>query len=196
MTTFYLGLDLGQRQDPSAVAVVEKEGENLLLRHVERAPLGTPYPKVVERMRRMVEHRELRRQCALVVDATGVGAPVVEMLRGAGLGCEICAVTITSGERENETPSGWNVPKQDLIAAMQVPLERGALRIAREMREVGPLVKELMDMKSVRGRSGRVRLGADGCAEHDDLVVAVALACWRAGRRERQKNVWGTQRLL
>jgi hypothetical protein len=193
--TFYLGLDLGQRQDPSAVAVVEKQGENLLLRHVERAPLGTPYPKVVERMRRMVEHRELRQGCALAVDATGVGAPVVEMLRGAALGCEICAVTITSGERESETASGWNVPKQDLIAAMQVPLERGALRIAREMREVGPLVKELMDMKSVRGRSGRVRLGADGCDEHDDLVIAVALACWRAGRKEKRKNGWGTQRL-
>ena len=57
-------------------------------------------------------------QVAVVVDATGVGAPVVEMLRGARLGCEICAVTITSGDRENETPSGWNVPKQDLIAAM------------------------------------------------------------------------------
>ena len=25
---------------------------------------------------------------------------------------------LVRGERENETPSGWNVPKQDLIAAM------------------------------------------------------------------------------
>ena len=132
----------------------------MLLRHVERAPLGTPYPKVVERMRRMVEHRELRRQCALVVDATGVGAPVVEMLRGAGLNCEVCAVTITGGERENQSGSEWSVPKQDLIAGVQVLLERGELRIARTLREVGPLVRELMDMKAIRRRGGMVRLGA------------------------------------
>jgi phage FluMu gp28-like protein len=177
---FYLGLDLGQRRDPSAVAVVEWAGESLLLRHVERAPLGTPYPKLVARIRRMVEHAELRGQCGLAVDATGVGAPVVEMLRAAHLDCEICAVTITGGERENQTAAGWNVPKRDLIAGVQVLLERGELRIAPQLREVGPLVRELMDMKEILRRGGTVRLGADGCGEHDDLVIALALACWRA----------------
>jgi hypothetical protein len=37
-----------------------------------------------------------------------------------------------------------------------------------------------------------VRMGADGYGEHDDLVIALALACWRARRRE---VVFGTQRL-
>jgi phage FluMu gp28-like protein len=192
---FYLGLDLGQRRDPSAVAVVEWAEGSLLLRHVERVPLGTPYPKVVARMRRMVEHAELRGQCALAVDATGVGSPVVEMLRAAGLNCEVCAVTITGGERENQTASGWNVPKQDLIAGVQVLLERGELRIAPKLREVGPLVRELMDMKAVRRRGGTLRLGADGCGEHDDLVIALALACWRAGRKEKRKMGYMNQRL-
>ena len=40
---------------------------------------------------------------------------------------------------------------------------------------------------------GRVRIGADGCGEHDDLVIAVALAAWRARRRENQ---FGTFRLV
>jgi len=177
------------------VAVVEWVRESVLLRHVERVPLGTPYPRVVARMRRMVEHAELRGQCALAVDATGVGAPVVEMLRAARLDCEVCAVTITGGERENQTASGWNVPKQDLIAGVQVLLERGELRIARKLREVGPLVRELMDMKAIRGRGGKVRLGADGCGEHDDLVIALALACWRAGRKEKRKIGFVNQRL-
>jgi hypothetical protein len=195
MNRFFVGLDLGQRQDPSAVAVVEKVAEALLVRHVERVPLRTPYPRVVARMRGITGHAELQGRCALAVDATGVGAPVVEMLREARLDCEICAVTITSGERANETGSGWNVPKQDLIAGVQVRLERGELRIARDLGELGPLVRELMDMKSLRGRTGRIRLGADGCGEHDDLVIALALACWRAGRPEARKNGWGTRRL-
>ena len=93
---FYVGLDLGQRQDHSAVAVVEKrvprlaflppEGRELLVRKVERLPLGTPYPGVVARVRELLCGEALAGQCALVVDATGVGAPVVEMLRSARLG--------------------------------------------------------------------------------------------------------------
>ena len=43
-------------------------------------------------------------QCELVVDATGVGAPVVDMLRAAGLGCDISSVTITGGEKETARP--------------------------------------------------------------------------------------------
>jgi hypothetical protein len=37
-----------------------------------------------------------------------------------------------------------------------------------------------------------VRMGADGAGEHDDLVMAVALACWKAKRKE---NSFGTRRL-
>jgi hypothetical protein len=141
-----------------------------------------------------VEHRELQGQCCLAVDATGVGAPVVEMLRAAAA-CEICAVTITGGEREHQTGHGWSVPKQDLISGLQVLLERGGLKIAREMGEAGPLVREFMSMKSTRGERGRVRLGADGCGEHDDLVIALALACWRAGRAEKKRIGFVNQRL-
>jgi hypothetical protein len=58
-----------------------------------------------------------------------------------------------------------SVPKRDLIAVVQVLLEREELKVARGLRELGVL-----------------RLGADGCGEHDDLVIALALACWRAKR--------------
>jgi hypothetical protein len=52
--------------------------------HVERIPLGTPYPIVVEKIRMVTQHEELAGRCEAVVDATGLGAPVVEMLRSAG----------------------------------------------------------------------------------------------------------------
>ena len=107
---FYLGLDLGQRRDHSAVAVVEKrerlrpygpaEFEGLLVRYVERMPLGMTYPEVVARVCGMIDAPPVRGQCELVVDATGVGAPVVEMLRAEGPACDISSVTITGGEKE------------------------------------------------------------------------------------------------
>jgi hypothetical protein len=200
---FYVGLDLGQRQDYSALAIVEKrdarlawmatDGEKLLVRRVERLALGTPYPGVVARVREIVRGNALAGQCCLVVDATGVGAPVVDMLRSAGMGCEVTAVTITGGERESGSGAAWNVPKLDLIAGLQVPLERGEMRIARQMKDVAGLVRELVDMRVTAGLGlGKVRIGAEGNGQHDDLVIALALACWRARRRS---NGFGTQRL-
>jgi len=187
---FYVGLDLGQRHDPTAIAVVERielaqawqatAFHSLRVRHLERAPLGTPYPGVVARVREIVQKIGT---CVLVVDGTGVGAPVVDMLRAAGLGCEIAAVTITGGEQQrNKGASAWSVPKRDLLALVQVLLERNELRLARGLRELGPLIRELTDVRSTTKANGRERLGADGCGEHDDLVIALALACWRAQR--------------
>ncbi len=180
---FYVGLDLGQRRDPAAIAVVEKT-RVIRVRHLERVQLGTPYPGVVERVREIVRNGQLVRNCALAVDGTGVGAPVVDMLRAARLGCDIAAVTITGGDRQHQKGSAWSVPKRDLLAVVQLMLERGELRIAKGLRELGALVRELTDVRSTAGVGGRVRLGADACGEHDDLVIALALACWRAKRAQ------------
>src|SRR5580700_1607622 len=105
---FFVGLDLGQKQDFSAVAVVEREEHRLTwmapaqpcmrVRHLERMPLGTPYVNVVRRVSEIMQHRALALQGRLVVDATGVGAPVVEMLRAVRPPCRVTAVTITGGE--------------------------------------------------------------------------------------------------
>jgi hypothetical protein len=186
---FYMGLDLGQRHDPTAIAVVERielaqawqatEFHSLRVRHLERVPLGTPYPGVVARVREIV--RKIG-DCALAVDSTGVGAPVVDMLRAARIGCDIAAVTITGGEKQRNNGTEWSVPKRDLLSLVQVLLERSELRLAKGLRELGPLVRELTDVRSTTRTNGRERLGADGCGEHDDLVIALALACWRARR--------------
>jgi hypothetical protein len=200
---FFVGVDLGQSRDHTAIAVVERlppsDGvSKLAVRRVERVALGTPYPLVAERVRTIVRNEKVMDRCFLTVDATGVGAPVVEMLRGAELGCEITAVTITSGDREHGAGSQsgvarWNVPKQDLISGVQVLLERGELRISRGVRDVAALVRELLDMRALTSSGGRLRMGAEGCGEHDDLVIALALACWRA---RRVKNGSGNVRLL
>jgi hypothetical protein len=69
------------------------------------------------------------------------------------------------------------------MAGLRSALEGGELRIARRMRETGALVRELGEVRMAAGRrAGSVRIGADGYGEHDDLAIALALACWRAGR--------------
>ena len=198
---FHIGLDLGQRQDHSAIAVVERKAVGrayqvcyypyMDVRGLERVPLGTSYSGVVERVSEIAGMDELRGQCCVVVDATGVGAPVVDLLREARLGCEISAVTITgSGPANGTRQTGgtspgvarWSVPKQDLMGGVQALLEKQELRIARGLREMKTLMRELTDVRATVKSTGRVRMGADGCGQHDDLVIALALACWRAGR--------------
>lgn len=194
----YVGLDLGQRQDHSAIAVVERMDRwvayqgpafhSLEVRHLERMALGTAYPAVVYRVQEVLQTSMRRGGCALVVDATGVGAPVVDLLKAAKLGCELTPVSITGGERESQSGTGaaavWCVPKKDLVAGVQVLLERRELKIAAQLRDAGTLVKELMSMRTAqRGTAGRVRMGAEGFGEHDDLAMALALACWRARRK-------------
>src|SRR5271170_1684564 len=162
---FYVGVDLGKTRDPSAIAVVERQavGHRFVdVRGLERLPLGTPYPLVVERLGELVW--ELRQKCCLVVDGTGLGAPVVDLIKRARLGCEVSEVTITSGEHASTgSASGrWNVPKQDLLSGVQVLLEGGEMRIARRLREAGTLARELADVRVTQKRNGRLRLGADG----------------------------------
>ena len=197
---FFVGLDLGQKRDHTALVVVEKienrrafmgtEFERLVVRYVERMALGMPYPQVVARVREIVRCDELYHgRSTVTVDATGVGAPVIDMLNAARLGCPVLAVTITGGERA----SGQCVPKQDLMAELLVLLENRKLTIGK-LREGQRLVKELGEVRAHVNASGRMRLGAERSGEHDDLVIALALACWSAKGREHVRE--GTQRIL
>ena len=103
-------------------------------------------------------------------------------------------MTITGGEQAHGRGEEWNVPKRDLIAGVQVLLEEGQLRIRRKLREAWALVRELTDIRLSPKASGRVGMGAEGYGEHDDLAMAVALACWRG--RQRMEIGYGTRRLI
>lgn len=194
---------MGQRRDHTAVAVVERmvrearifdpaewrkrvepAADEWVVRHLERAPLGTPYTEVTERVVALARHPQLRGDCRLVVDATGVGMPVVDMLRAARPGCGIIPVWITGGEKERFDGAVWHVPKLDLLARLQALLETKRLRIARRMRETERLTRELLSMRTERRASGHLKVGAEGAGEHDDLALAVALAVW-PGRKPR-----------
>ncbi len=68
----------------------------------------------------------------------------------------------------------WLAPKIDLLA----------LRIMDGVRERARLVKELLDVRARQAGRGYMRVGADGNGQHDDLVMAVALACWMGRTRK------------
>jgi hypothetical protein len=187
--TYFAGVDLGQRQDPTALAVIEWNGEAvaLSLRHLERMPLGTPYPEVAERVSRRMRSRQLaggRRH--LIVDGTGVGPAVVDLLRQKDLQSHLWPVTITGGGTESYADGYFRVPKRELIVGVEVLVEQGGLRIAEGMKDGAALVHEMSEMRVKLSGRARQRYGAGRRGEHDDLVLAVALACWGVRMVERQ----------
>jgi hypothetical protein len=193
MTNYFVGVDLGQSRDFTAIAVVERQelaGEfdpatytcprttALRLRFLERVELGTTYPDVVERVVQVTRSRDLAGRCHLVVDGTGVGRPVVDLLRQAKPGCPIMPAVITSGQRETQSDGYYGIPKRDLMVGLQVLLQRGELQIAAGLKYGSALAAEMAAMEVKVTSAGREQFGAWREGTHDDLVFAVALACW------------------
>lgn len=184
-----LGLDLGQATDYTALAALErhegpdparkgKAANHYAVRHLERLKLGTSYPEMVKAVGDRCRSPELR-GASMAVDYTGVGRPVVDMLRLAGLPVHLRPVLITSGNSatEDRESGGFHVPKRELITTLQVLLQCGRLKIARSHPEAAVLVKELADYKvKVTAAANETFNAREGA--HDDLVLAVALAAW------------------
>jgi hypothetical protein len=178
-------------------AVAREEIVERQLRHLERVALGTPYTEIVERVARVVRTEGLRDRCHLVVDATGVGRPVVDMLRVARLPCRLMPALITGGEQEGSSNGYFHVPKRDLITELRLLLEQGKLKIAAALEHGPTLVKEFAGMRVKMTAAGNEQYEAWREGSHDDLVLAVALACWGMGKvyPDRRKGVYGASRV-
>ena len=155
----------------SALAVAEVHKPEIHVRHLERLPLGTPYPKVVERIGNLVDKLP---GAALVVDATGVGRAVLDQMREVVL--NPVAVTITGGRYTSSDGLMWRVPKRALLRPLVAATEAGRLKVAKGLREAEALQRELQTFQ--RRITERGNNAFEGAGEHDDLVIAVALACW------------------
>jgi hypothetical protein len=202
LNPFCIGLDLGQQSDYTALAiveVVEDDGSSaggkksvpfIHLRYLERYPLRTPYTEIADHVAELVRNEGLARHTTdemlrtvthrpeLVIDQTGVGAPVADLLRARGL--DFRSVTITGGEKARGGQSA-RVPKRDLVSALEVSLQTGKLRVAEGLLLWPDLRKEMQTFK----RKINLKTAHDSYehwreSDHDDLVLAVCLACWGA----------------
>ena len=223
--SFLIGLDLGQTTDPTAIAILERDQHEdapatYQCRHLERLRLGTTYPDVVRHMKALVSRPQLqqvihsvgRRRAyggvgwateqtvvtpQLIVDATGVGRPVVDMLKDAGL--EPIAITITGGDAVT-FDAGWRVPKRDIVATMQVLLQSDRLKIASTLQFAPTLQEELLRFRvKIDPLTAHDSYGVWREGGHDDLVLACAIACWIGERglmrrRDFSPEAWGLAR--
>ena len=191
-----IGVDIGQRVDPTAIAVVEREERiekreqpggqpkerrvwHHTARHLARLPLGTPYPEVADRLRDVAASVALRtgRRPRLYLDATGVGKPVVDVLRQHEVKAYLFAVYFTYGDRRIEEHGRQiTLGKAWLVSRMQALFQGGRLHLPAGHPEAQTLTRELLDFEIRVDQNANDKYGAFKVGTHDDLVTALGLA--------------------
>ena len=84
--------------------------------------------------------------------------------------------------------STWHVPKVDLLASLEVAFDRGALKVAEGLALWEVLREELQNFRRKQNaRTSHVSFEHWRESDHDDLVLAVAMACWGATARRGQQ---------
>lgn len=192
-----IGIDIGQKHDPTAIAVVETVGESFACRFLERLPLGTTYDRVAERLHQIVTNaerigRERSRdawqhdpdadeafeppdvQVAAFLDTTGVGTPVLDTLRASGV--HITAVYFRHGDRRTDEGGQISLGKAWLVSRLQVLFQTQRLALPRDHPEAAALRQELLDYEIRVSADANDRYGAFRTGAHDDLVTALGLA--------------------
>lgn len=203
-TTNIIGLDIGQRRDYTAIAVVEASERRtgkvvhisgLHLNHdacypemedaftvtdIGRLKLGTQYPKVALHVADVVDALNARGIMPyLMMDVTGVGRPVFDILSSAlaDLDCYLSAVTLTAGHnlRGYLGSPEVSLPKELLVSRVQALLQTERVKMP-DTPETRALAEELRTFELRVSDEAKLTSGAFKTGAHDDLVIALGLA--------------------
>ncbi len=187
------GLDLGKSSDYSALVVLDwTEAPQPLydVPAIKRWQLGTSYQSIADWLAKFLKNPEPARNgeppAILVVDETGVGMAVVEMIRRALVEANVpgglVTVTITGGSAVTQVadvPGKWRVAKKEL-ASVLVQLFQGKRLQVASVPERETLLREAQAFSVKITDVGNETFAAMREGDHDDTVLALALACWAA----------------
>ena len=196
-----LGVDIGQKVDPTAICLVETEERNgethFMVRHLERLDLGTAYPLVTKRLeaivsgirRRLLDQRIAYENAIgrweahgdpmndadirMFVDATGVGLPVCDVLAAAGV--PVTPTYFTHGDRRTEEIGQVRLGKAWLVSRLKTLAQTNRLHLPTT-NDAEAMKRELMDYEIRVDENANDRYGAFKVGSHDDMVTAVGLA--------------------
>jgi len=205
--SLYIRLDLGQAQDFSALSVIEcvrtvtsqynvpgwadrvktkDEVEQLHCIHLHRWQLRTSYPAIVADVVKMINELDPERitggKTVLAIDATGVGTPVVDLFKREKINAILAPIQIVAGANVSEENGMFRVPKRDLVSVVQVGLQNRTLKIASGLNLAETLSRELQNFTVKITDAANDVYGAWREGTHDDILLAVALAVWKANQ--------------
>jgi hypothetical protein len=198
MRDYCFSQDLGKIGDPSAYVLTEtrtlvrsrteqirdfgEESESdviypeIIVRWVERK--FVPYDIVIDDARTRLSDMRLIDNCAHLIDITGVGQAVWDVMVRQGL--SPIGISITSGLKTNQADYGYTVPKIELLSSLQLALRNRHLKFAEGL---DPAIVEQIrhefstfvpKPKENRGTSYEAWREKD----HDDIILALAMNVW------------------
>jgi hypothetical protein len=183
-----VGVDLGQKRDPTAIAVAEidrrqadqdRTETHFLTRYLARLPLGTPYPDVARRIAEIAGRACERSRDAptvyVYIDATGVGQPIVDLVAEGRIQGRVIPVYFTHGDRRNQDTEKVSLGKAYLVSRLQALLQSRRVHLP-DSGEARALAEELQDYEIRVTEDANDRYGAFRVGAHDDLVTALGLA--------------------
>jgi hypothetical protein len=149
------------------------------VRHAERLPLGSGYPSVIDAVGTYMKRLEHYRP-SLVVDHTGVGRPVIQNFRNAGLWPLGIHLHGGDGSRYIPEEHRYNVSVRELVASAQVMFQSKRLLIAKDLPHAKELKKELLAFRrKINPQTAHESFSAWREKDHDDLVFALSMCVWR-----------------
>ncbi len=192
----FIGVDVGQKVDPTAIVVVEalprvsetrsertKEPYNdgVFYHEAEYSPVvETVYE--VRVMRRLPLGEPIRHRKRIVsVDETGVGRPVYEMIKAEiesrefSRGVRIWPISFTHGEKYENGRLGkaYLVSRLQALAQARPP----CIKLPPKHAEGEAMMRELADYEiRIDAATANDTYGAFRVGSHDDLVTALGLA--------------------
>lgn len=189
---YIIGWDVARAKDYSVVSVLDRAAREQVFMDRFQGPWNVQIDRVI----RIARHFN---RPDIVVDATGKGDPIAEeLVRRNNLASAIFSGGL-AGVSFDEASTAWaqeaarygafagrveplqinnNTIKRDLVETLAVAFDHGLIRILPEPIQLQEL--RLYEFKQ-SDATGVIRYGAPA-GYHDDTVMALALAWWRASR--------------
>jgi hypothetical protein len=190
----FLGIDLGKRQDHTALVALEfhltkakdrdpytggfPTSAHLVVRYAESLPLGSDHLDLPARIRSVLASLPgPYKQVHLAVDATGESTLIEVLRRDPALRSHpLYPTCITGGHRNSALAGNYHgIPRPDLLTRLRTAFGTGRISLPPLTPGRAELENELIAFRS----DGQQR-------EHDDLVFALALAVWFAFDRQKE----------
>ncbi len=164
------GLDLGKRIDYSAVAVFEKLGEELFLRHAHVFPLDTEYTAVIGYVKVLSQRwRYIVKWCVDTTNAEYFG----EDMKNSGVP-NVDGVFISAPKKEEIMIH----LRQKMGELTKTRIEGRDLEVSRVHIPYDPRVISQLNIERYElSKDGHIRF-SHPTGTHDDLLIAFALAVW------------------
>ncbi len=170
---FRIGLDIGQRQDHSAICLVELVEPKAIVRLLVKYPLGTPYPLVFRTSKEVYDSAAaLGEVVSFSVDATASGPSPADMIQELIPNARIEGFVFT------------NKSKRELVGKVKMLHAFNKLRFATRRgdviynRTLTELINEMRQLqaKVIRDDPQNPEIEVFKTGKHDDLFTALALA--------------------